>query len=198
MIKWSLLFFLGLFPFLLCASEEVTEEIEISGKFKFEYVDTDGEFHLGEFINSSLEIKNASTCKLQLVSEDDFFNFYSGGFELHTLEPGLIVPFLELHSRYVDEEGQYWKMKINSASMHVAGITTGADWTLNNPNYQYILMDTSITTGAEMFHHITMGQPVTIMLERLVKPKKITINVAPIKGKVAANARKCIKVIHGD
>lgn len=195
---WISLVFFWVTSVLGVEKAGVPQRVEIDGRFDFDYVDDNDNLFLSRFMQSASELKSASRCSFQIIAEDKNYNSYPGTFELIKIEQGVVTAFL-IKSRYIDESGRYRHIPITSASFEVVNQTVDdSSWGRDSARGHYILLDSGDKNGLELFHQLTMGQPMTVHLQKAKQPKEIVINVAPIAAKTSAIARRCMKLIYGD
>jgi len=194
-MKFGITLIICILTFVTNADEIVPEHVELEGTFKFSMRDSSGEPHFESYIKSSSELTSASSCKIQITADDDFYNTYPVDVNLYTLDDE-IVPFIQAKSIYIDENSRYRNKTIHSASLSIANsIANDKTWHKDTIKGNYVLFAPSLDAGQLIFHHITMGQPLKIELTKQGKPSQVTINVPPLSIKVASFARKCMKLI---
>lgn len=178
------------------SAEPVPDYIEIAGKFDLIMSDNQDQMMLGKYITSLSELTSANSCTLNIIARDNYFNSYPGAIELMRLPDGSVLPFLRFRSNYLDEDGRHRNKEIISVSASVASVATDKNWIPDNIKGQFVLLDSTIDSGTEMFHHLTLGQPMVVELEKEGLPNRVRINVSPLSGKMALLARKCLRLVH--
>ena len=194
MIKWIFWSALLLTSFTPIA-DIAPDEIEISGKFDLVMSDGENKTILGRFLKSTADLTSANSCTLNIIADDDYFNSYPGAIELMRLSDDSVIPIFRIMSKYLDENGRYWNKGVVEAIAMVSDTTT-QNWPKDKIKGQLVLLDTNNNSGLEMFHHLTLGQPMQIALERQESPVRVKINISPLTGKSALLARKCLKLVH--
>ena len=191
-------FLLLLLAFSANAEETPSTNIDIKGKIDFSIRKSNGEFEIRQLIDAPKDLIGVQECHIQLIADDDFYNTYPGYIELKTLPNGIVAPIFRMASEYIDENSRYWKKQINSATISVGGYSTSSDWVPEIINGEYVLFSTNIDSGLNIYHQISLGQPLTVELQRAENPTLVTISYTPVDASLSNMIRICMKSIMGD
>ncbi|MCW8109898.1 hypothetical protein OPS25_15430 [Alteromonas ponticola] len=194
----KVLFFSLLLVFMANAEEAPPSNVAVKGKIEFSIRKSNGEFEISQLIDVPKDLIGVQECHIQLIAEDDFYNTYPGYIELRTLPNGIVAPIFIISSKYIDENSRYWKKHINSATISVGGFSTNSDWIPEIINGEYVLFSTNIDSGLNIFHQITLGQPLTVELQRSENPTLVTISYTPVDASLSNMIRLCMQRIMGD
>lgn len=175
---------------------QIPESIEINGRFGFIMTDDKGDTDIEASLSSPSSITSASSCSLQIIAEDQFYNSYPASFTLEKSEQGFVVPYFTIKSLYIDEDSRYHGNHISTIVLKIGSKKVFTEqWAKTLHQFQYTLIAPNLETGQLIYHDITMGQPLTIELVRSENPINVEINIEPLSAKVSGLARKCMKLL---
>lgn len=178
------------------AESTVPESVELKSKFQFDIRDNTGKLKFGRYLKSASEITSATSCQLTFSADDDFYNTYSGELSLITDDDGLVLPFFQIKSLYIDEKSRYWAKEIDDVIYKTGTLTASKDsWQQDTIQRTHFLFAPTIDHAQLAFHQITMGQPLLIEMKRKQAPYNVSIKVEPLSATYASLVRKCIKLM---
>ena len=178
------------------AEATIPNSVGLKGNFQFDMRDNTGKLHFGRYLNSASEITSATSCRLTFSADDNFYNTYSGELSLITDDDGLVLPFFQVKSLYIDEESRYWVKEIDDVTYKTGALTASKDnWRQDSIKRNHFLFAPTIEHAQLAFHQITMGQPLLIDMKRKEVPLNVSITVEPLSATLSSLVRKCIKLM---
>lgn len=187
-----------LLAFSVNAEDAPPASITIKGRIDFSIKKSNGDFKIRQAIDIPDDFIDVQACHIELIADDDFYNTYPGYIALMTLPNRSVAPVFGIESKYIDEDSRYWKKAINLATVSVGGFSTKSDWQPKIINGEYLLLATNIDSGLNMYHQITLGQPLTVALQKQDNPTQVTIHYKPVDASLSTMIRMCMKGIMGD
>lgn len=178
------------------AESTVPESVELKSKFQFDILDNTGKLHFGSYLKSPSEIISAKSCRLSFSADDDDYNTFSGELSLITDDDGLVLPFFQIKSLYIDEKSRYWAKEIDDVIYKTGTLTASKDsWQQDTIKRNHFLFAPTIDHAQLAFHQITMGQPLHVDMKRKEAPYNVSIKVEALSATYASLVRKCIKLM---
>mgnify|MGYP005990867479 CR=1 FL=1 len=196
--KYLLIYMLLLSLPLISVAVEINKLTKIDSQVKFTFLNELGEVYKSWNKEDILNIVNPKVCTLSVLADDESFNTYNISLSLVN-DNNVSGAVITGTSRYIDEKSRYHVNHIHNLTIGVSSVKVpNKNWEAYDGEKEYMLINPTVIDGVNLYHHLTMGQPMSIEIEQRSKVDRLWINVAAMKPSEASAARVCMKKIHGE